>query len=81
VVATGGWERLLRMFVGPAWEIWLMIALLPPSYGSLKDLYAEHEALLGALNWRDADAALRRRADHLGDAEADLMTTMARKPS
>jgi DNA-binding GntR family transcriptional regulator len=81
VVATGGWERLLRMFVGPAWEIWLMIALLPPSYGSLKDLYAEHEALLGALNWRDADAAPRRRADHLGDAEADLMTTMARKPS
>ena len=37
--------------------------------------------LLGALNWRDADAALRHRADHLGDAEADLMTTMARKPS
>jgi DNA-binding GntR family transcriptional regulator len=81
--ARGGWpsERLLRMFVGPAWEIWLMIALLRPSYGLLNDLYAEHEEWLGALNWRDADAALRRRADHLGDAEADLMTTMARKPS
>jgi hypothetical protein len=79
----GGWpsERLLRMFVGPAWEIWLMIALLRPSYALLNDLYAEQEELLGGQNWRDADAALRRRAEHLGDAEADLMTTMAREPS
>jgi hypothetical protein len=37
-------ERLLRMFLGPAWGIWLMIALLPPSYGSLND-YPEHEEL------------------------------------
>jgi hypothetical protein len=44
-------------------------------------LYAVHEELLGGLNWCDADAALRRRADHLGDAEVDLMTTMARKAS
>jgi hypothetical protein len=44
-------------------------------------LYAEQEELLGGQNWRDAAAALRRRADHFGDAEADLMTTMARKPS
>ena len=58
-----------------------MIALLRPSNGSLNDVYAEHEQLLGALNWRDADAALRGRADHLGDAEGDLMTTMARNPS
>jgi hypothetical protein len=44
----GGWpsERLLRMFVGPAWEIWLMIALLRSSYGLLNDVYAE-EGLLG----------------------------------
>lgn len=69
------------MFVGPVWEIWLMIALRRPSYGLLNDLYAEQEELLGGQNWRDADAALRRRADHLGDAEADLMTTMARKSS
>jgi hypothetical protein len=47
----------------------------------LNDLYAEQEELLGGQNWRDADAALRCRADHLSDAEADLMTTMARKPS
>jgi hypothetical protein len=58
-----------------------MVALLRTSYGSLNDLYAVHEELLGGLNWRDADAALRRRADHLGDAEADLMSRMARKPS
>jgi hypothetical protein len=44
-------------------------------------LYAEQEELLGGQNWRDTAAALRRRADHFGDAEADLMTTMARKPS
>ena len=68
------------MFVGPAKEIWLMIALLRRSYGLLNDLYAEQEESLGGQNWRDADAAVRRRADHLGDAEADLMTTMARKP-
>jgi hypothetical protein len=47
------------MFVGQACEIRLMIALLRPSNGSLNDLYAEHEKLLGALNWRDADAAPR----------------------
>jgi len=47
------------MFVGQAWEIRLRIALLRPSNGSLNDLYAEHEQLLGALNWREADAALR----------------------
>jgi DNA-binding GntR family transcriptional regulator len=78
----GGWpsERLLRMFVGPAWAIGLMIALLRSSNGSLNDLYAEHEELLGALNWRDADAALRGRAGHLGDAVGDLMTTMTRNP-
>jgi hypothetical protein len=58
-----------------------MVALLRASYGSLNDLYAVHEELLGGLNWCDADAALRRRADHLGDAEVDLMTTMARKAS
>jgi hypothetical protein len=69
------------MFVGPAWEIWLMIAVLRPPYGLLNDLYAEQKELLGDQNWRDADAALRHRADHLGDAEADLMSTMARKPS
>jgi hypothetical protein len=62
-------------------EIWLMIALLRPSYGLLNDVYAEQDELLGGQNWRDADAVLRRRADHLGDAEADLMTAMARKPS
>jgi hypothetical protein len=55
--------------------------LLRPSYGLLNDLSAEQEELLGGRNWRDADAALRRRADHLDDPDADLMTTMARKPS
>lgn len=44
-----------------------MIALLRPSYGLLNDVYAEHEELLGALNWRDADTALPRRAEHLGE--------------
>jgi hypothetical protein len=58
-----------------------MIAVLRPPYGLLNDLYAEQKELLGGQNWRDADAALRHRADHLGDAEADLMSTMARKPS
>jgi hypothetical protein len=48
-----------------------MIALLHPSYGLLDDLRAEQKELLGGQNWPDADAGLRRRADHLGDAEAD----------
>jgi hypothetical protein len=34
------------MFVGPAREIWLIIALLRPSYGLLNDLYAEQEESL-----------------------------------
>jgi hypothetical protein len=61
--------------------VWRLPALrlLRPSYGLLNDLNAEQEVLLQ--NWRDAYAALRRRADHLGDAEANLMTTMARKRS
>jgi hypothetical protein len=45
------------MFVGPAKEIWLMIALLRRSYGLLNDLYAELEESLGGQNRRDADAA------------------------
>jgi hypothetical protein len=40
----------------------------------------KEEEVLGGQNWH-ADAALRHRADRLGDAEVDLMTTMARKPS
>jgi hypothetical protein len=44
------------MFVGPAKEIWLMIALLRRSYGLLNDLYAEQEESLGGQNCR-ADAA------------------------
>ncbi|MFT3865536.1 MAG: GntR family transcriptional regulator [Solirubrobacterales bacterium] len=77
IIDAAGSVRLQRAYHGLQSEIVLCMVQLQPAYDHPKEVAAEHEELLAAIEKRDADEAERLWRVHLDEAAANQIKALA----
>jgi len=78
IIDAAGSERLQRAYHGLQSEIVLCMVQLQPAYDHPKEVAAEHEELLAAIEARDTDRAERLWRVHLDEAAAKHVDAFVR---
>jgi DNA-binding GntR family transcriptional regulator len=77
IIDAAGSVRLQRAYHGLQSEIVLCMVQLQPAYEHPKEVAAEHEELLGAIEARDTERAEQLWRAHLGEAAANQIKALS----
>lgn len=81
LISFTGYRRLGRISESVRAQLDRARQLLLPAPGRLQDAYREHEAVVGALEARDAERARQALRHHLGQLVTMLTTLATREPA